>query len=79
MRKQREAAMPIRGDRLFHHQAANHGKDLAAWFGVSGRHQLIVGGWGCVRCLQVLVDESCDHTLVGGGGGEHNLLEVCET
>ncbi|XP_077331098.1 tight junction protein 2 isoform X3 [Lithobates pipiens] len=33
--------MPIRGDRLFHHQAPNHGKDLAAWFGASSMEETI--------------------------------------
>ncbi|CAI9553882.1 unnamed protein product [Staurois parvus] len=33
--------MPIRGDRLYHHQAASHGKDLSAWFGASSMEETI--------------------------------------
>ncbi|XP_072260276.1 tight junction protein 2 isoform X2 [Pyxicephalus adspersus] len=33
--------MPIRGDRLYHHQAASHGKNLSAWFGASSMEETI--------------------------------------
>ncbi|XP_018411149.1 PREDICTED: tight junction protein ZO-2-like isoform X1 [Nanorana parkeri] len=33
--------MPIRGDRLFHHQAASPSKNLSAWFGTSSMEETI--------------------------------------